>query len=234
MNIPKHVAVIMDGNGRWAKEKGLPRYAGHREGAKRIKEVVREAKKIGIKALTTFAFSTENWDRPKREVVFLFSYLIKFLNDYKKEFIRDGIKFKVIGRRDRLSKQVVSKIKEVEEATKDNKDFTFTVAIDYGGRWDIANAAKKIASDCLKDKISKKDINEKLFSHYLSLTKGQDPDLLIRTSGEQRISNFLIWNLAYSEFYFAPIYWPDFGKEQLHKAIRVYSRRERRFGEVHG
>ena len=223
----------MDGNGRWAKEKGLPRYAGHREGAKRLKEVVREAKRVGVEALTVFAFSTENWDRPKREIDFLFSHMAKFLNNYKSEFVKKDIKFQAIGIKDKLPSQMLKAIKNVENATKSNKSFTFNVAIDYGGRWDIVNAARKIASDCLKEKVSDKDIDENLFSRYLSLAGAADPDLLIRTSGEQRVSNFLIWDLAYSEFYFTPVYWPDFNKEQLHKAIKTYSKRERRYGVIH-
>jgi len=233
VEIPKHIAVIMDGNGRWAMDKGLPRYAGHREGANRLKEVVREAKKIGVKALTAFAFSTENWNRPKKEIDFLFSHMVKFLNNYKNEFIEKGIKFQAIGRRDRLSREVLKAIKNVEEATKNNKSFTFSVAIDYGGRWDIVNAARNITLDCQKKKISAMDINEDLFNSYMSLSNVVKPDLLIRTSGECRVSNFLIWDLAYSEFYFTEIYWPDFDKKELHRAIKAYSTRERRFGVIH-
>ena len=223
----------MDGNGRWAVDKGLPRYTGHRQGADRLKEIVREAKRMGVKALTAFAFSTENWNRPKKEIDFIFSHMVKFLNNYKSEFVENGIKFKAIGRRDRLAPEVLKTIEDVEEATKGNKEFTFSVAIDYGGRWDIVNAVKNIVSDCLEGKVSKDDIDEKSFSYYLSLTGVVEPDLLIRTSGEQRVSNFLIWDLAYSECYFTPVYWPDFTKEQLHKAIEAYSKRERRFGVIY-
>lgn len=232
MNIPNHIAIIMDGNGRWAQKKGLPRIAGHKKGAQRVKEAVTESLKLGVKALTIFAFSTENWNRPKMEIEFLFSYLAKFLDSYKKKLIKDDIRLKVIGRRDRISEVVLKKIKEVEGLTKDNKSFIFNIAIDYGGRWDIVNAAKAITQGCVNKKISQKDINEELFSDYLCL-KTFDPDLLIRTSGEQRVSNFLVWNLAYSEFYFTSLFWPDFDKFQLHKAIKVYSQRDRRFGEIH-
>ena len=212
----------------------LPRVVGHREGAKRVKEILRETKKIGVKILTIFAFSTENWNRPKKEIAFIFSYLIKFLKSYRKEFVRKNIKFKAIGRRDRFNKKVIEAIREVEELTKNNQSFTFNVALDYGGRWDIVNAATEVAKKCLSKSISWKDIDEKLFNKYLSLGDIPAPDLLIRTSGEKRVSNFLIWDLAYSEFYFTPVFWPEFDKEHLRKAIMTYSQRERRFGAIRG
>ena len=212
----------------------LPRMAGHREGAKRVKEILREAKRIGVKALTIFAFSTENWDRPRKEIEFIFSYLIRFLRDYRNELIKKDIKFKVIGRRDRISKKVIEEIRKTEDVTKNNKSFTFNVALDYGGKWDIVNAAKRIAKKCVGKSISWEDIDEKLFNKYLSLGDISAPDLLIRTSGEKRISNFLIWDLAYSEFYFTPVFWPEFNKEHLHKAIKAYSQRDRRFGAIYG
>jgi undecaprenyl diphosphate synthase len=230
MKVPEHIAVIMDGNGRWAKERGLPRMYGHREGSKRVKEILREAKKLNVKILTIFAFSTENWDRPKKEINYLFSYLETFLEKYKKELMKDGIKVNIIGRRDRITKRIVKKIEDIEKLTKDNKDFTFNISLDYGGRWDITEAAKKIIKDCKDNKISEDQIDEDFFSKYLSLGGVPNPDLLIRTSGEQRISNFLLWDLAYAEFYFPEIYWPDFNEEQLRRAINVYDKRERRFG----
>lgn len=233
MEVPYHIAIIMDGNGRWARERMLPRVVGHREGAKRVKEILREAKKVGVKVLTIFAFSTENWNRPKKEIEFILSYLIKFLRSYRKEFAQRDIKFKAIGRRDRFNKKVIEAIREAEELTKNNQSFTFNVALDYGGRWDIVNAATEVAKKCLSKNISWKDIDEKLFNKYLSLAGIPAPDLLIRTSGEKRISNFLIWDLAYSEFYFTPIFWPEFDKEHLHKAIKAYSQRERRFGTIY-
>lgn len=233
MKVPQHIAVIMDGNGRWAKKKGLPRTAGHRRGVDRIKEIVSEAKKLGVCALTIFAFSTENWNRPKKEIDFLFSYFGKFLSDYKAELIKKDIHFRVIGRKTKLSKAILDKIKALEDATKDNKSFFFNVAVDYGGRWDITQAAKKLASDCLDKKIANTDIDEKSFERYLALGDSIEPDFLIRTSGEQRISNFLLWNLAYSELYFTKTFWPDFGKEELKKAVSAYSKRQRRYGEIH-
>lgn len=233
MNIPKHIAIIMDGNGRWAKEKNLPRPLGHREGSKRIKEIIKEAKKLGVKIVTVFAFSTENWNRPKEEINLLFSYLEDFLKNYKEELMREEIKLNIIGRRDRLGKKVVLKIEEVENATRDNGSFVFNIALDYGGKWDIALAAKKVVMDYKNGKISENEINEDTFAAYLALDGMPDPELLIRTSGEERISNFLLWNLAYTELYFPKIYWPDFDKNELLKAIEIYSSRNRRFGQIH-
>jgi len=223
----------MDGNGRWAKEKGLPRSIGHREGSKRVKEIVKAAKKLGIKIMTIFAFSTENWNRPKEEIGQLFTYLKDFLTNYKSELIKENIRLNIIGRRDRLSEDTLMKIEEIEGATRDNDSFIFNIAIDYGGRWDIAAAAKKIAGDYKNGKIAEGEINEDAFSKYLALGDMPDPELLIRTSGEERISNFLLWNLAYAELYFPKIYWPDFNEKELEKAIEVYSLRNRRFGKIH-
>lgn len=228
--IPEHVAVIMDGNGRWAKEKGLSRTKGHKQGSKRVKEVVKEAKKRGIKVLTIFAFSTENWNRPKREINYLFSYLNDFLTNYKAELITEAIKLKIIGRRDRLEKKVLNKIKEVETATLDSDKFFLNIAIDYGGRWDIVNATRKIIQQFTENSL--KEINEKVFDNYLSLSEFNDPDILVRTSGEKRISNFLLWQTAYTEFYFPEVLWPDFSKEWVGKVIQEYSRRVRKFGKI--
>ena len=233
MGIPYHVAIIMDGNGRWAKKRKLPRTAGHHQGIKRIKEIIREAQKIGMRALTIFAFSTENWNRPKKEIKFLFSYLHDFLDNYKKEFMKNGIRLKVIGRRDRINGQIIRKIEKLEKLTSKNNKFFFNIALDYGGRWDIVNSAKNIALDYKNGKITKESIDENMFNNYLELADISDPDLLIRTSGEQRISNFLLWNLAYSEVYFTSVLWPDFDKDNLYKAVEIYQKRERRFGEIH-
>lgn len=232
MNVPHHIAIIMDGNGRWAKKRGLPRTIGHREGVKRIKEIVREAKKLGVKILTIFAFSTENWNRSKNEIKFLFQYLNIFLKNYKKELMRKDIRLKAIGRRDRIDKNSIRQVEVVEELTKDNKSFIFNIALDYGGRWDITEAARGIVSDYQNKLISKEAINEDFFQQYLSLGGLASPDLLIRTSGEQRISNFLLWDLAYTELYFPQKYWPDFNVMELEKAIEVYSQRIRKFGKI--
>ncbi len=230
MDAPNHVAIIMDGNGRWAKERKLPRTAGHREGVKRVKDIAREAKKLGVKVLTIFAFSTENWDRPSPEIKFLFSYLVNFLNGYKNELIKEDIKLRAIGRRDRIDGKIIKKIEEIEALTSNNKSFIFNIALDYGGRWDILNAAKKISEN--SEPSAQTDENN--FSQYLALGDIADPELLIRTSGEQRISNFLIWNLAYTEFYFTPCFWPDFDRGELEKALLAYWQRNRRFGKIDG
>jgi undecaprenyl diphosphate synthase len=230
MKVPNHIAVIMDGNGRWAKQRGLPRSAGHKEGVERVKKIVTAAKALGVKMLTIFAFSTENWNRPKQEIDLLFSYLEIFLQTYKKELMKEDIQLKVIGRRDRIGPRIVKKIEELERLTLNNKSFIFTIALDYGGRWEIVEAVKKIIKQVDAKTLSFDAISEELFAKSLSLGTLPEPDLLIRTSGEQRISNFLLWNLAYTEFYFPQVYWPDFSDEELKKAIEIYSDRERRFG----
>ena len=233
MKIPNHIALIIDGNGRWAKKRGLPRTVGHSSGMKRIKEIIDESLCLGINILTVFAFSTENWNRPRKEIAALFSYMSNFLDDYKKDMDKKKIKFNVIGRRDRIDQKFIKKIEKIEDQTKLNKNFILNIALDYGGRWDIVEAAKKILQDYSNQVISKDDLDEDLFSKYISLSEIPDPDLLIRTSGEERVSNFLIWNLAYSEFYFTPTLWPDFDKDALREAVEEYSKRNRRFGEVY-
>lgn len=230
--VPKHIAIIMDGNGRWARRRGLPRTAGHRKGALRIKEIVKEAKRVGVKVLTVFAFSTENWNRPVHEVNALFGHLKKFLDAYSDELMRQDIRLRIIGRRSKFDKEILEKIKEVERLTKNNKSFSLIVALDYGGRWDIANAIKRLIKDINSGRCSVATIEESALGRYMSLGDVGDPELLIRTSGEQRISNFLLWNLAYTELYFTPVMWPDFDKRQLHKALADYARRKRRFGGV--
>ncbi len=233
MKIPYHIAVIMDGNGRWAKMRGLPRVAGHKKGMQRVLELIDSSQKLGVKILTVFAFSTENWNRSKDEVSFIFSYGKKFFIDYRQELVKRDIKFNVIGRRDRIKKDLLKHAEEVEQVTCNNKSFIFNAAVDYGGRWDVINAVKNIIKDFKDKKILDKDLDEEKFSTYLALGDIPDPDLMIRTSGEQRISNFLIWNLAYSELYFTPTLWPDFDEKELLKAIKTYSQRDRRFGEAH-
>ncbi|MBD3264994.1 MAG: di-trans,poly-cis-decaprenylcistransferase [Candidatus Omnitrophica bacterium] len=231
-NLPKHIAIIMDGNGRWAREKTLPRTAGHRKGAQRVKEIISEARVLGIKALTIFAFSTENWDRPKKEIVFLFNYLSKFLASYRNKLIKEKINFKVIGRRDRISREILRQIEELEEVTSKNGELYLKVAIDYGGRWDIVNASRNIVKECRRGRMKPSDIDEDCFQKYLSVGEFPEVDLFIRTSGEKRISNFLIWNLAYTELVFSNVYWPDFTRDEFRKSIREYSRRNRRFGRI--
>lgn len=228
--VPQHIAIIMDGNGRWARSRGLPRTAGHRRGVFRIKEIVKEAKRLGVKTLTVFAFSTENWSRPAQEVDILLDYLRKFLDTYKTELMRENIRLRIIGRRSKFDKNILKKMSELEQITRNNNSFTFVVALDYGGRWDIVNAARRLVKDVGSDDSLISRIDEDLFARYMSLADIGDPELLIRTSGEQRISNFLLWNLAYSELYFTPVMWPDFDKKQLRKAIEAYAHRNRRFG----
>lgn len=222
----------MDGNGRWAKARGLPRIFGHKKGAQRVKEIIKESKKVGIEVLTLFTFSTENWSRPKYEINFIFAFLENFIEKNKNLLIKEGVNLCTIGRKGRLSKKLLNTISEIQEKTKDNTFLTVNLALDYGGRWDIANAAKRIAKDVENQKLQVSDINEEMFSNYLLTSKIIDPDLLIRSSGEIRISNFLLWQLAYSELYFSKILWPDFDKVEFLKALNVYSKRKRRFGDV--
>ncbi|MCM8823827.1 MAG: isoprenyl transferase [Candidatus Omnitrophica bacterium] len=232
MNVPYHIAIIMDGNGRWAKQRGLSRSVGHRKGLERIKEVTEEAKKLGVKILTLFAFSTENWSRPKREIENIFSYLEKFLDKNTDRLLKEGIKLNFIGRKDRINKNLLKKIEKTQLITVKNNELIVNVALDYGGRWDIVEATKKITKELLEGKLHREDMDEGFFSKYLSLGALPDVDLLIRTSGELRISNFLLWNLAYSELYFTKVFWPDFDKNEFRKAILEYSKRKRRFGGV--
>lgn len=232
MNVPQHVAIILDGNGRWAKSKGMPRNYGHAQGSKNVERICEEAWRMGIKYLTVYAFSTENWNRPKEEV----DALMKLLRNYMKTCLttaaKNEMKVRVIGDITRLDKDIRTRILELEEATKNNGGLNFQIAINYGSRDEITRAIRALAQDAVSGKVDPSEIDETMFGQYLD-TKGiPDPDLLIRTSGEQRLSNFLLWQLAYTEFYFADVHWPDFSKEELLKAIEVYNSRNRRFGGV--
>jgi len=233
-NIPKHVAIIIDGNGRWAKERGLPRSAGHRIGINRIKEIVNAANELGIKVITFFAFSTENWARPKQEVNMLMRSLNNFLGRQIKELDKNNIRFKVIGRSEPIPKYLQAKIKEGENKTKDNTGLLVILALNYGARQEIIDAAKKFTHAVIKGEIDIEDLDIDVFSRFFYTVGLPDPDLLIRTSGEMRISNFLLWQLSYAELYFPKIYWPDFRKQDLEEAIEVYQKRERRFGGIRG
>jgi len=233
MNVPNHVAIIMDGNGRWAAKRGLPRSLGHKQGVNRIKDVLKEAKKAGVKILTLFAFSTENWNRPKSEIKRIFSYMREHLKKDKVMLLEEDVCLRFLGRRDRLSKDLRNEIAKAEHLTKECETLILNIALDYGGRWDIANAARKIARDVAKKKVSMSSIDENNFGKYLSLSDIPDPDLLIRTSGEFRISNFLIWQLAYTELYFTKVLWPDFTGKVFMEAVNDYSKRKRRFGKVY-
>ena len=229
-NIPKHIAIIMDGNGRWARERGLSRTAGHREGVKRVREIIRAAAELGVKVLTFFAFSTENWTRPKSEIRLLMRYLDNFLGRQLEELNKNNIRLRVIGRGDPIPRQLQEKLSRAEEQTRNNTRMTVVLALNYGGRQEIADAARGLAEDVLKGKVKIKEIDDELLSRYLYTAGLPDPDLLIRTSGQMRISNFLLWQISYAELYFPEKYWPSFRKKDLEEAIEEYQRRERRFG----
>jgi len=224
--LPSHVAIIMDGNGRWAKRRGLPRIAGHYRGAEVAERIVQHALNVGIKHLTLYAFSTENWARPPEEVKALFELLTQYLSSKKEKIYKLGIRVRFIGRKDRIDQKLKSLMKEIEDASRDNKNMTLNLAIDYGGRDDILRAVKKI----LKSPPSR--IDEETFSQFLDLACSPDPDLLIRTAGEKRVSNFLLWNIAYTELYFTDTLWPDFTEEEFDKALEDYAKRVRKFGRV--
>ena len=230
--IPKHIAFIMDGNGRWAKERGLPRTAGHRQGAQRVKEIIRGAGNLGIRIVTFFAFSTENWSRPKSEVNFLMRYLDNFLGQEIKVLHKNNMRFTVIGRDDPLPKYLQSRIKKAQGKTRENTGLRVVLALNYGGRQEIVDAAKKFARDVLEERVDLESLDAREFSRYFYTADIPDPDLLIRTSNEMRISNFLLWQLSYAEFYFSGKCWPDFGIEQLKEAIKEYQKRDRRFGGI--
>lgn len=232
MNIPQHVAIILDGNGRWAKSKGMPRNYGHTAGAKNVEVICEDAYNLGIKYLTLYAFSTENWNRPDSEVEALMKLLNTYLKNCIKRANKNDMRVRVLGDISRLDEKFQNTILELEEATKENAGLNLQIALNYGSRDEMIRAMKKMFADYDEKKLSIEDITEDKFAGYLD-TKGiPDPDLMIRTSGEQRLSNYLLWQLAYSEFYFTPVPWPDFDKKELEKAIEVYNQRDRRYGGV--
>ncbi len=232
LNIPQHVAIILDGNGRWAKKRMMPRNYGHAKGAKAVEQICEDAYNMGIKYLTVYAFSTENWKRPQDEVDALMKLLKDYLVDCIERSTKNDMVVRVIGDKSGLSDDIREKIDELWEVTKDNKGLNFTIAINYGSRDEIVRSVKKLALDLSNGSINVDDINENMFNEYLD-TKGiPDPDLLIRTSGEQRLSNYLLWQLAYTEFYFTDVLWPDFDKKELEKAVLQYNKRDRKFGNV--
>ncbi len=230
LNVPKHVAIIMDGNGRWAKSKKMPRNYGHTQGSKNVEKICEDAYKMGIEYLTVYAFSTENWVRPQEEVEALMKLLRTYLETSIKTSAKNNMRVRIIGDVSKLSEDLRKSITALEEASRNNTGLNFQVAINYGGRDELLRAVKALATD-VKANITEIDqIDEKLIEKYLD-TKGiPDPDLLIRTSGEQRLSNFLLWQSAYTEFYFSEVLWPDFDKKELIKAVEYYSRRTRKFG----
>lgn len=226
--IPKHIGIIMDGNGRWAELRGLPRIEGHRRGAERVKEITRTASELGIKVLTLYAFSIENWQRPSLEVITLMKLLEFYLKKQLSEFMEKGIVFKAIGERWRLPEVIQDFIREAEEMTASNKGMTLIAALSYSGRNEIVRAVKKVINAGIKPE----ELTEESFSSYLDTAGCLVPDLIIRTSGEMRLSNFMIWQGAYSELYFTETLWPDFTKDEFMLAIQDYQRRDRRFGAI--
>jgi undecaprenyl diphosphate synthase len=228
--LPKHVAIIMDGNGRWAEKRSLNRIAGHQKGIKRAKEVIRTSREIGIEVLTLYAFSTENWNRPQVETKTLMALLKRFLLAEGKELITNNIRLNTIGTIEDLPKEVTEILQEVMYKTKDNTGMILNTALSYSGRSEIIQAVKKIASDIKQGKVTLQQIDETIFSKYLFTSGLPDPDFLIRTSGEHRISNFLLWQMAYTELYITDTLWPDFTGKDLIRALEDYQKRERRFG----
>lgn len=232
LTIPKHVALILDGNGRWAKKRLMPRKYGHAQGAKTVEKICEEAWRMGIKYLTVYAFSTENWKRPEDEI----NAIMKLLRDYLKNCLeiskKNDMRVRVIGDRSGLKDDIVKAIEDLEEKSKNNKGLNFQVALNYGGRDEITRAVRSIAQQVKEGTLKVEDIDQDKISSFLDTADIPDPDLMIRTSGEQRISNYLLWQLAYSEFYFTDVLWPDFTKEDLEKAVAFYNKRDRRFGGV--
>jgi undecaprenyl diphosphate synthase len=232
MKVPQHIAIILDGNGRWAKAKGMPRNYGHAQGSKNVEKICEEAWRMGIKYLTVYAFSTENWSRPENEVAALMKLLRNYMKTCLKTAAKNDMKIRVIGDIEPLDDDIKSRIRELEAATINNGGLNFTIALNYGSRDELTRAARKMAKDCAEGKLKAEEITESVFESYLDTHGIPDPDMMIRTSGEQRLSNYLLWQLAYSEFYFTDVPWPDFTKEELVKAIEEYNHRHRRFGKV--
>jgi undecaprenyl diphosphate synthase len=224
--IPIHVSIIMDGNGRWAKRRGLPRYEGHREGAKALEKVLKYASEVGIKWLSVFAFSTENWNRPKEEIEVIMSLLIDYINNKIDKLNELNIRLRFMGNRDKLSENLIKNLEKGERETEKNTGMNFVVALNYSGKREIIDAVNKIIQS------GEKEITEEKFRQYLYIPEMPEPDLLIRTSGEYRISNYMLWELAYTELYFTDVLWPDFDEREFLKALYSYQSRERRFGRV--
>lgn len=232
LKIPRHVAIIMDGNGRWAKQRHMPRTFGHAQGARVLEQTLEDCDDLGIKYLTVYAFSTENWSRPLQEIQVIMKLFREYLINAVDKCMKNNVRCLVIGERSRLSPDIIESINNLESATAGNTGITFIVAINYGGRDDITRAVRRIAEDVQEGLVFPPDINGDTISNYLDTAGIPEPDLLIRTSNEQRLSNFLMWQLAYTEFYFAQVHWPDFNKDELMKAIEEYSARDRRYGNV--
>ncbi|MBN2120658.1 MAG: isoprenyl transferase [Candidatus Omnitrophica bacterium] len=231
-SIPRHIAIIMDGNGRWARKRGLPRNIGHKKGMENAEKILDYAHNRGVKILSLFTFSTENWTRPREEIGFLFSSLKEYLKKKKKKLMDENIRLNLMGRKDNLPQDLLAQIDDVEAATRNNKDFVINLVFNYGGRAEIVDAANKILLGFKQGKIKDSGITEENFQNYLYSPFVPDVDLLIRTSGEQRISNFLLWRAAYCEIYFTKTLWPDFGPKDFDKALEEFAKRDRRFGGI--
>jgi undecaprenyl diphosphate synthase len=228
--LPRHIAIVMDGNGRWAKKRHLPRIAGHKEGLNTVRRIIQDCGKLGIEALTLFAFSSENWRRPDDEITGLMTLFLTALQNEVKKLHENQVQIRFIGDQTRFSKQLIAGIEAAEKLTANNNKLKLIIAADYGGRWDITQAMQKIINKMKAGELATETITEELISQHVTLADLPEPDLFIRTSGEQRISNFLLWQLAYTELYFTDALWPDFDERELQKALDYYSTRQRRFG----
>jgi undecaprenyl diphosphate synthase len=228
--IPAHVAIVMDGNGRWAKQRRRPRTFGHQAGVKALRRVVEHCGRLGVGTLTVFAFSSENWNRPKKEVSRLMELFMRALDKETRELHENGIQVRFVGGLDAFAPELCEKVRQAEELTRNNQRMTLNVAVNYGGRWDIVQAARRLAAEVASGALRPEQIDEALFASKLALVRSRDPDLLIRTGGEMRISNFLLWQSAYTELFFSPVLWPDFDSAAMDEAIAAYRSRERRFG----
>ncbi|MDM5316496.1 isoprenyl transferase [Fictibacillus sp. b24] len=231
-NIPSHVAIIMDGNGRWARKRALPRIAGHHEGMKTVRKIVKESNKIGIKVLTLYAFSTENWKRPREEVDFLMKLPGEFLNTFLPDLIKENVQVRIMGKKELLPLHTIKAVDEAINKTKNNTGLILNFALNYGSRDEITAAVKTLASEVKQGKLELSEIDESMIEKHLMTHDLKDPDLLIRTSGEVRLSNFMLWQLAYSEFWFTDVLWPDFSEEHLREAVSQFAGRGRRYGGV--
>lgn len=230
--VPRHIAIIMDGNGRWAQKKGMPRVLGHRSGVKSVREVTEAAGEIGVEYMTLYAFSTENWSRPPAEVTALMSLLVETIRKEINNLNKNGVRLAAIGDLEALPKASYRALQDGIEQTRNNTGLTLVLALNYSAKWEILQATRQLAEQAAKGLLDPRDIDEATFENALSTRGIPDPELLIRTSGETRISNFLLWQIAYTELYFTPVFWPDFGRKELFEAILSYQRRERRFGKI--
>ncbi len=230
--VPKHVAIIMDGNGRWAQQRGKSRSAGHKEGVKSVRRITEAALQSGVECVTLFAFSSENWQRPEKEVNLLMDLFLFVLKREVKKLHKNNIRLQIIGAREKFNSKILKALEDAESLTANNKAMNLFVAADYGGKWDISNAAKQICRKVAAGEIDPEQVDEDMISNYVAMSGYPLPDLFIRTGGEKRISNFLIWQLAYAELYFTDILWPDFGKDQFADALKWFETRQRRFGKT--